>query len=207
MWLCVSLLIFQCPGFLLIPPRPNLLPRPTSCACHSLLGPFPSALCPTSGWGTPGEALWGPRGGALGTPTAYHSPGGAASSSFHPFPQAPAPASPLTAAHCSCSSPLPGQPQLAGREPPPPHPPSPFPARLGGAGTKPEKGGVQGGDGGRWRSGGLQLLTLVKSPPRRPPSPLLGGAPVQPGERGSRGQRGQAQFNTQNKLIHSRGRQ
>lgn len=90
-----------------------------------------------------------------------------------------------------------------------PSPLSPFRRGWEELGQSQRKAGCRGGgDGGRRRSGWLQLLTSVNSPSTRPSSPLHGDCPpIQPGEQGSRGQRGQAQFNTQNKLIHSRGRQ
>lgn len=87
-----------------------------------------------------------------------------------------------------------------------PSTPSPlfsFPARQGGAGTKPEKGGVQGGDG-ETEVGPAPAVNLNCFFPSEAPSPLPGDAPNQPGGRGSCGQTGQARFNTQNKLIHSR---
>lgn len=60
-----------------------------------------------------------------------------------------------------------------------------------------------GGDGGR---GWLQLLTSVASPPVRPHLPLLVMPQTSP-EKEAVVAEGSAQFNTQNKLIHSRGRQ
>ena len=115
--------------------------------------------------------------------------------------------------HCEALLRLTAQPvhtvlPLPAASSPPPHPPLFFPARLGGAGTKPENGGgAEGsweGDGGRGPTPAVHLGCF--SPPEAP-SPLLRRRPKAAWRSQRCGQRGQPHFNTQNKLIHSRGRQ
>lgn len=167
-----------------------------------------SASLPTSlGWGT--QVRSGRLGGgAPGTPAPYPSreSGLFIFPSLPPRPQLLPPPSLLLAAAAAvrCQ----GNHSWLGGSPLHPIPP----LLSGEAGRSWDKARERrGARGGRWRErevGPAPAVNLGQfSLNKAPISPSWRCPPVQPGERGSRGQRGQAQFNTQNKLIHSRGRQ
>lgn len=202
--------------------------------CHSphvpgsaLFFPLPLPLCPLPHSGDGGlQGMSGPRVAPLLPPVAPR--GGRlrlSIPSLPPVPSFPPPSLtaflppsllPAAAAAVSCQgnhswlggSPLFPIPPSSPFSSPPPHPPLFFPARLGGAGTKPENGGgAEGsweGDGGRGPTPAVHLGCF--SPPEAP-SPLLRRRPKAAWRSQRCGQRGQPHFNTQNKLIHSRGRQ
>ena len=126
-----------------------------------------------------------------------------------PFPQSPASrlpphCFPVAAAAVRCQ----GNHSWLGGSPLHPIPPLLLSSE---AGRSWDKARERRGAEGSWREmdvGPAPAVNLGCFSPSEAPSPLLGDAPNQPGERGRRrGQRGQAQFNTRNKLIHSRGRQ